>query len=202
MPTASTGQILGNTECFEPITSNVYTRRTLAGEFIIINKYLVNDLIKLDLWDDDMRQMLIAHNGSVQKLPIPSDLKELYKTVWEMSMKNIIDMSADRGNFIDQSQSLNLFLANADYGKLTSMHFYAWKKGLKTGMYYLRTKSAVNAIQFTINKDKLAAMEAKAELAENKSNQATSVEEFRARIEASRKAAEGEDEGDWLMCGR
>ncbi len=201
MPTASTGQILGNTECFEPITSNVYTRRTLAGEFIIINKYLVKDLIKLDLWNDDMRQMLIAHNGSVQKLPIPHELKELYKTVWEMSMKNIIDMSADRGNFIDQSQSLNLFLANADYGKLTSMHFYAWKKGLKTGMYYLRTKAAVNAIQFTIDKDKLAAMEAKAEQAENNQNKATSVAEFRARVEAARNAAESEDDGDCLMCG-
>lgn len=200
MPTASTGQILGNTECFEPITSNVYTRRTLAGEFIIINRYLVNDLIKLDLWDDDMRQMLIAHNGSVQRLPIPSELKLLYKTVWEMSMKNIIDMSADRGNFIDQSQSLNLFLETADYGKLTSMHFYAWEKGLKTGMYYLRTKAAVNAIKFTIDKDKLAAMEAKAKDLEVNDN-AISVAEFRAKIEASRKAAEGEDDGDCLMCG-
>jgi ribonucleoside-diphosphate reductase alpha chain len=200
MPTASTGQILGNTECFEPITSNVYTRRTLAGEFIIINKYLVKDLIKLDLWDDDMRQMLIAHNGSVQQLPIPHELKELYKTVWEMSMKNIIDMSADRGNFIDQSQSLNLFLEQADYSKLTSMHFYAWEKGLKTGMYYLRTKAAVNAIKFTIDKDKLEAMKAKAEGLETK-EEAVSVADFRARIEASRKAAEGEDDDDCLMCG-
>ena len=116
-------------------------------------------------------------------------------------MKNIIDMSADRGNFIDQSQSLNLFLANADYGKLTSMHFYAWKKGLKTGMYYLRTKAAVNAIQFTIDKDKLAAMEAKAEQAESNQKQATSVAEFRARVEAARSAAESEDDGDCLMCG-
>ena len=202
MPTASTGQILGNTECFEPITSNVYTRRTLAGEFIVINKYLVKDLIELDLWNDDMRQMLIADNGSVQNLPIPSKLKELYKTVWEMSMKNIIDMSADRGNFIDQSQSLNLFLADANYSKLTSMHFYAWEKGLKTGMYYLRTKSAVNAIKFTISKEKLAAMEEKAMQTETPEKpQATSVEEFRARIEASRRAAEGEDDGDCLMCG-
>ena len=201
MPTASTGQILGNTECFEPITSNVYTRRTLAGEFIVINKYLVNDLLALGLWDEDMRQMLMAHNGSVQQLPIPKNLKELYKTVYEMSMKNIIDMSADRGLFIDQSQSLNLFQKDPNYATLTSMHFYAWKKGLKTGMYYLRTKSAVNAIKFTLSKERLAAMEAKAKTYDDEAIKPMSVADFRAQIEASRNAAEGDDDGDCLMCG-
>ena len=153
MPTASTSQILGNNECFEPYTSNIYTRRVLSGEFIIVNKHLLNDLVELGLWSEDMKQDLMAANGSIQDIEgIPDDLKELYKTVWEMSMKDIIDMARHRGFFIDQSQSLNLFMEGATMSKLTSMHFYAWKSGLKTGMYYLRTKSAVDAIKFTLKK--------------------------------------------------
>ncbi len=157
MPTASTSQILGNNEAFEPYTSNIYTRRVLSGEFIVVNKHLLEDLVALGLWNNDMKEEIMRANGSIQHIDIiPQDLKELYKTVWEMSMKDIIDMSRQRGYFVDQSQSLNLFMQDPDYGKLTSMHFYAWKSGLKTGMYYLRTKSAVNAIQFTVSKKKEA----------------------------------------------
>jgi ribonucleoside-diphosphate reductase alpha chain len=157
MPTASTSQILGNNEAFEPYTSNIYTRRVLSGEFIVVNKHLLHDLVALGLWNDNLKQEIMRHNGSVQNIDaIPQDLKELYKTVWELSMKDIIDMSRQRGYFIDQSQSLNLFMQDANYSKLTSMHFYAWKSGLKTGMYYLRTKAAVDAIQFTLNNDKKA----------------------------------------------
>ena len=153
MPTASTSQILGNNECFEPYTSNLYTRRVLSGEFIIVNKHLLKDLVDLGLWNEDMKQELMRSNGSIQDIKqIPDELKELYKTVWEMSMKDIIDMARHRGYFIDQSQSLNLFMEGATMSKLTSMHFYAWKSGLKTGMYYLRTKSAVDAIKFTLDK--------------------------------------------------
>ncbi|MDC0386946.1 ribonucleoside-diphosphate reductase subunit alpha, partial [Flavobacteriaceae bacterium] len=149
MPTASTSQILGNNECFEPYTSNIYTRRVLSGEFIVVNKHLLEDLVERGLWNEDMKQELMRNNGSVQNIEgIPDDLKELYRTVWEMSMKDIIDMSRQRGYFIDQSQSLNLFMEGATMAKLTSMHFYGWKSGLKTGMYYLRTKSAVDAIKF------------------------------------------------------
>ena len=157
MPTASTSQILGNNEAFEPYTSNIYTRRVLSGEFIVVNKHLLEDLVELGLWNNEMKEDIMRANGSIQHIDsIPQDLKELYKTVWEMSMKDIIDMSRQRGYFIDQSQSLNLFMQDANYSKLTSMHFYAWKSGLKTGMYYLRTKSAVNAIQFTLsNKEKV-----------------------------------------------
>ncbi len=151
MPTASTSQILGNNECFEPYTSNIYTRRVLAGEFIVINKYLLQDLIALNLWNDQMRNTLIAANGSVQKIPqLPEHIKKIYRTVWEIPQKSIIDMAADRGAYICQSQSLNIHLQNPDFGKLTSMHFYAWQKGLKTGMYYLRTKAATDAIKFTV----------------------------------------------------
>jgi ribonucleoside-diphosphate reductase alpha chain len=153
MPTASTSQILGNNECFEPFTSNVYKRGTLSGEFIIVNKYLLRDLVKLGLWNDSMKNKIIAANGSIQDIEeIPQNIKDLYKTVWEISQKAIIDMAADRGAYIDQSQSLNLFLQNPNAAKLTSMHFYAWKKGLKTGMYYLRTKAAADAIKFTVEK--------------------------------------------------
>lgn len=154
MPTASTSQILGNNECFEPYTSNIYTRRTLSGEFIVVNKHLLHDLVKLGLWNDSVKNKLIAANGSVQKIEeIPDNLKELYKTAWEISQKTIIDMAADRGAFICQSQSLNIFMENANFAKLTSMHFYGWKKGLKTGMYYLRTKAATDAIKFTLDKE-------------------------------------------------
>jgi ribonucleoside-diphosphate reductase alpha chain len=153
MPTASTAQILGNNECFEPYTSNIYTRRVLSGEFIIVNKHLLKDLVKEGLWNMEMRQKIMAANGSVQNIPeIPARLKELYKTAWEISQKAIIDQAADRGAFICQSQSLNIFMEQANFGKLTSMHFYGWEKGLKTGMYYLRTKAATDAIKFTIDK--------------------------------------------------
>ena len=153
MPTASTSQILGNNECFEPYTSNIYTRRVLSGEFIVVNKHLLEDLVSLGLWNEELKQEIMRANGSIQNIDIiPDDIKELYKTVWELSMKDIIDMAKHRGYFIDQSQSLNLFVEGATMAKLTSMHFYAWKSGLKTGMYYLRTKSAVDAIKFTLDK--------------------------------------------------
>jgi ribonucleoside-diphosphate reductase alpha chain len=154
MPTASTAQILGNNECFEPYTSNIYTRRVLSGEFIVVNKHLLKDLVKENLWTNEMRQKLMASNGSVQNInEIPQRIKDLYKTAWEISQKAIIEQAADRGAYICQSQSLNIFMENANFGKLTSMHFYGWKKGLKTGMYYLRTKAATDAIKFTVNKD-------------------------------------------------
>jgi ribonucleoside-diphosphate reductase alpha chain len=154
MPTASTSQILGNNECFEPYTSNIYSRRTLSGEFIVVNKHLLKDLIGLGLWSDDMKHQLMAANGSVQHLPqVPQDIKDLYKTVWELSQKAIIDMAADRGAFICQSQSMNLFVESPNFGKLSSMHFYAWQKGLKTGMYYLRSKAAVDPIKFTVKQE-------------------------------------------------
>ena len=153
MPTASTSQILGNNECFEPYTSNIYTRRVLSGEFVVVNKHLLLDLVRLGLWNDEMKNEIIKANGSVQDIDsIPVNIKAIYKTVWEIKMKDIIDMSADRGRFIDQSQSLNLFIDQPNMGKITSMHFYAWEKGLKTGMYYLRTKAATQAIQFTVQK--------------------------------------------------
>ncbi|MFO0386618.1 MAG: ribonucleoside-diphosphate reductase subunit alpha [Flavobacteriales bacterium] len=153
MPTASTAQILGNNECFEPYTSNIYTRRVLAGEYIIVNKHLLKDLVNLGLWNEDLKNKLIAANGSVQALnEVPENLKALYKTSWEISQKAIIEMAADRGAFICQSQSLNVFMENPNFGKLTSMHFYAWERGLKTGMYYLRTKAATDAIKFTVDK--------------------------------------------------
>ena len=156
MPTASTSQILGNNECFEPYTSNIYTRRTLSGEFIVANKHLMRDLIAAGLWSETMRQKLINTNGSVQSIPeIPQHLKDIYKTVWEISQKAIIDMSADRGAYICQSQSLNIHLTDPNFGKLTSMHFYAWRKGLKTGMYYLRSTAAADAIKFTLDKSAL-----------------------------------------------
>ena len=157
MPTASTAQILGNNECFEPYTSNVYTRRVLSGEFIIVNKHLLKDLVKEGIWDKSMRQKIMAANGSVQNIEeVPEALKQLYKTAWEISQKSIIEQAADRGAYICQSQSLNIFMENANFGKLTSMHFYGWEKGLKTGMYYLRTKAATDAIKFTVDKDVIA----------------------------------------------
>jgi ribonucleoside-diphosphate reductase alpha chain len=156
MPTASTSQILGNNECFEPYTSNIYTRRVLAGEFTIVNKHLLEDLMSLGLWTPDIKNKLIAHNGSVQQIDeIPQEMKNLYKTVWEISQKTLINMAADRGAFIDQSQSFNVFIAEPTVPKLTSMHFYSWKKGLKTGMYYLRTRPAVDAIKFTVDQQAL-----------------------------------------------
>ena len=205
MPTASTSQILGNNECFEPYTSNIYTRRVLSGEFIVVNKHLLEDLVNLGLWNEDMKQELMRANGSIQHIEgIPADIKELYKTVWEMSMKDIIDMSRQRGYFIDQSQSLNLFMEGATMAKLTSMHFYAWKSGLKTGMYYLRTKSAVDAIKFTLSndakKEKVAAA-ATATAAKAVPNpvpvEPLSPQELKQMLQQSR---ESEDD-DCLMCG-
>jgi ribonucleoside-diphosphate reductase alpha chain len=152
MPTASTSQILGNNECFEPYTSNIYARRVLSGEFVVVNKHLLKDLVKLGIWNDKLKNKIISANGSVQNIDeIPQNVKDIYKTVWEIKMKTIIDMAADRGAYICQSQSLNLFVQEPNFAKLTSMHFYAWKKGLKTGMYYLRTKAAADAIKFTVD---------------------------------------------------
>jgi ribonucleoside-diphosphate reductase alpha chain len=207
MPTASTSQILGNNEAFEPYTSNIYTRRVLSGEFIVVNKHLLHDLVERGLWNETMKQEIMRHNGSVQNIAsVPTDLKELYKTVWEMSMKDIIDMSRQRGYFIDQSQSLNLFMQDATYAKLTSMHFYAWKSGLKTGMYYLRTKAAVDAIKFTLNNDKVAApieVESKPKYEKveaipvvNEPVEMT-AEEYRAMIELAKNAGPEDCE----MCG-
>ena len=196
MPTASTSQILGNNECFEPYTSNIYTRRTLSGEYIVVNKHLLNDLIALGLWNEDMKHTLMASNGSVKDIPsIPEELKALYKTVWELSQKAIIDMAADRGAFICQSQSMNLFVENPNYGKLSSMHFYAWQKGLKTGMYYLRSKAATDPIKFTV-KQKAQQEVAAAKKASFATDNSTMPEN---------EAAEGQvcnlDDPDCLMCG-
>ncbi len=185
MPTASTAQILGNNECFEPYTSNIYTRRVLSGEFIIVNKHLLKDLVKEGLWNQEMRQKIMAANGSVQNIQeVPQRLKDLYKTAWEISQKAIIDLAADRGAYICQSQSLNIFMENANFGKLTSMHFYGWEKGLKTGMYYLRTKAATDAIKFTIDKNVVAQPTAK------------SLEEAQAEVACSL-----DDPDNCEMCG-
>ena len=220
MPTASTSQILGNNECFEPYTSNIYTRRVLSGEFIIVNKHLLEDLVALGLWNEGLKQEIMRANGSIQNIDgIPEDIKELYRTVWELSMKDIIDMSKHRGYFIDQSQSLNLFVEGATMAKLTSMHFYAWKSGLKTGMYYLRTKSAVDAIKFTLDnktkeetpvqekKEDPKVVEKKKETAKKtaqKFSKATEIDvkpmspEEMKELVAKTKEGEGDD---CLMCG-
>ena len=155
MPTASTGIILGNTETFQIQTSNIYKRQTLSGEFLLVNRYLVKQLTKRNLWDKNMRDNIILENGSVQNIPnFPEDLKKIYKTVWETSQKTVIDMAADRAPFIDQTQSMNLWLSDPTFGKVNSMHMYAWKKGLKTGMYYLRSPSAVDAVKVTVSSEK------------------------------------------------
>jgi ribonucleotide reductase alpha subunit len=152
MPTASTSQMLSNNECFEPFTSNIYVRRTLAGEFVCVNRYLLHTLIQRGLWSKQIREILIAHNGSVQNIPgMPEDIKRLYPTVWELKLRTQVDMAADRGAFIDQSQSFNVHMTDASVSKLTSLHFYAWKKGLKTGMYYLRSQPAADPIKFTVD---------------------------------------------------
>merc|ERR1712139_171975 len=155
MPTASTAQILGNNESFEPYTQNLYVRRVLSGEFVQVNRHLLRDLIERGLWNEEMRMQLIAHNGSVQHLDLPADIKELYKTVWEIKQRGVLDMAADRGAYIDQSQSLNIHMTDATTAKLSSMHFHGWQLGLKTGMYYLRTKAATDAIKFTVDVDKV-----------------------------------------------
>merc|ERR1719213_779606 len=155
MPTASTAQILGNNESFEPYTQNLYVRRVLSGEFVQVNRHLLRDLIERKLWTEDLRMQLIARNGSVQQLDLPADLKELYKTVWEIKQRIVLDMAADRGAYIDQSQSLNIHMIDATTAKLSSMHFHGWQLGLKTGMYYLRTKAATDAIKFTVDVEKV-----------------------------------------------
>merc|ERR1712060_1014082 len=155
MPTASTAQILGNNESFEPYTQNLYVRRVLSGEFVSVNRHLLKDLVERKLWTEDLRMQLIAHNGSVQNLDLPADLRELYKTVWEIKQRIVLDMAADRGAYIDQSQSLNIHMVDATTAKLSSMHFHGWQLGLKTGMYYLRTKAATDAIKFTVEVDKM-----------------------------------------------
>ncbi|MDQ3534044.1 MAG: ribonucleoside-diphosphate reductase subunit alpha, partial [Bacteroidota bacterium] len=186
MPTASTSQILGNNECFEPYTSNIYTRRVLSGEFIVVNKHLLKDLIRLNLWNDEMKNKLIESNGSIQKIAgIPQHIKDIYKTVWEISQKAIIDMSADRGAYICQSQSLNIHLQDANFGKLTSMHFHAWKRGLKTGLYYLRTKAAADAIKFTVEK---------------KANEVPKVQDMKNQNQAD-MACSIDNKDDCLACG-
>ncbi|XP_070553949.1 ribonucleoside-diphosphate reductase large subunit-like [Ptychodera flava] len=198
MPTASTAQILGNNEAIEPYTSNIYSRRVLSGEFQVVNHHLLKDLTELGLWDDDMKNMLIANNGSIQDIEgIPEDIKMLYRTVWEISQKNIIIMAADRGAFIDQSQSLNIHIAEPNYGKLSSMHFFAWKKGLKTGMYYLRTRPAADPIKFTLDKTKAA----------SKQSQAIAKEEAAKKEAAAKEANQAamvcslQNKDECLMCG-
>jgi ribonucleoside-diphosphate reductase alpha subunit len=199
MPTASTSQILGNNECFEPYTSNIYTRRTLSGEYIVVNKHLLKDLIGYGLWNDDMKHKLMASNGSIQQIDeVPQELKELYKTVWELSQKVIIDMSADRGAFICQSQSLNLFVENANFGKLSSMHFYAWQKGLKTGMYYLRSKAAVDPIKFTVKAE--AQQEVKVKAAATAAAAETVVKITPIEISDLEGKACSIDDPDCIMC--
>jgi ribonucleoside-diphosphate reductase alpha chain len=187
MPTASTSQILGNNECFEPYTSNIYSRRVLSGEFAIVNKHLLRDLVKINLWNENMKNKLISANGSVQDIDeIPQDLKNLYKTSWEIKQKVIIDMAADRGAYVCQSQSMNIFMQDPNFGKLTSMHFYAWKAGLKTGMYYLRTKSAVDAVKFTVDKQALQQTSPSTELVTEKP---LDYKEYAAKNEEKAKAA-------------
>merc|ERR1712241_55870 len=204
MPTASTAQILGNNEGIEAYTSNIYSRRVLSGEFQVVNQHLLRDLTELDLWDDEMKNKLIASNGSIQGIEeIPEDIRDLYKTVWEVSQKTILKMGADRGAFIDQSQSLNIHVAEPNYGKLTSMHFHGWKLGLKTGMYYLRTKAASAAIQFTVDKKKLK------DVTNNKENTAPGGAGDIVRSPLKAKNEENlaamvcsiENKEDCLMCG-
>ena len=184
MPTASTSQILVNNECFEPFTSNLYTRGTLSGTHIVINEHLVKDLEELDLWNDEIRNGLMRDNGSVMNLPVPTEIKERYKTAFEMKMKPLIDMAADRQKFVCQAQSMNLFLDNPTFGQVSSMHMYAWQSKLKTGMYYLRGKPAANATKFTVKE---------------KSVELSPEESFKAMIEKSRLAAENGDD-DCMMC--
>ncbi len=195
MPTASTSQILGNNECFEPYTSNIYSRRVLSGEFAVVNKHLLRDLVKLGMWNDSLKNKIIASNGSIQSIPeIPQNIKDIYKTVWEIKQRTIIDMAADRGAYICQSQSLNLFIQDANFAKLSSAHFYAWKKGLKTGMYYLRTKAAADAIKFTVDQAALSVPvlgNEDALVVERGQSQLLSFEEQQAQLSCSLDNPEG-----------
>ena len=216
MPTASTSQILGNNECFEPYTSNIYARRVLSGEFTVVNNHLLADLTELGLWDPKFKNELIANNGSVQGLELPDDLKAIYKTVWEIKQRILVDMAADRGAFIDQSQSFNVHMSDANSGKLTSLHFYAWKKGLKTGMYYLRSRAAADAVKFTVdpnsvkakNKDKVEALPAVDK--ENAKPNAAAVAKKMAAVDpdmeeealmAAKLACSLANKDDCVMCG-
>ena len=212
MPTASTSQILGNNECFEPYTSNIYARRVLSGEFTVVNNHLLADLTELGLWDPSLKNDLIANNGSVQGLDIPDNLKAIYKTVWEIKQRVLVDMAADRGAFIDQSQSFNVHMSDANSGKLTSLHFYAWKKGLKTGMYYLRSRAAADAVKFTVDPAKAAQAKAKAEkvVAEDKENAAANGAEKKKSADpdmeeeaymAAKLACSLANKDDCVMCG-
>ena len=213
MPTASTSQILGNNECFEPYTSNIYARRVLSGEFTVVNQHLLSDLTEMGLWDPSLKNELIANNGSVQTLDIPDNLKEIYKTVWEIKQRILVDMAADRGAFIDQSQSFNVHMSDANSGKLTSLHFYAWKKGLKTGMYYLRSRAAADAVKFTVDPAKAAQAKAKAAekvVAEDKENAAANGAEKKKSADpdmeeeaymAAKLACSLANKDDCVMCG-
>ena len=196
MPTASTSQILGNNECFEPYTSNIYARRVLSGEFTVVNQHLLSDLTEMGLWDPSLKNELIANNGSVQSLDIPDNLKEIYKTVWEIKQRILVDMAADRGAFIDQSQSFNVHMSDANSGKLTSLHFYAWKKGLKTGMYYLRSRAAADAVKFTVDPNSVKAKNAsKKEVVGDKENQP-------ANGEGAKKSVDPDAEEEALMAAK
>mmetsp|Transcript_1031 Transcript_1031/g.4197 ORF Transcript_1031/g.4197 Transcript_1031/m.4197 type:complete len:840 (-) Transcript_1031:329-2848(-) len=196
MPTASTSQILGNNECFEPYTSNIYARRVLSGEFTVVNQHLLSDLTEMGLWDPSLKNELISNNGSVQTLDIPDDLKDIYKTVWEIKQRILVDMAADRGAFIDQSQSFNVHMSDANSGKLTSLHFYAWKKGLKTGMYYLRSRAAADAVKFTVDPNSVKAKKApKKEVVGDKENQP-------ANGEGAKKSVDPDAEEEALMAAK
>ena len=203
MPTASTAQILGNNECFEPYTSNIYTRRTLSGEFIVVNNHLLRDLTKLGMWNETMKNQRIAANGPIQNIQeIPENLRALYRTAWEISQRAILDMAADRGAYICQSQSLNVFMENASAPKLTSMHFHAWRSGLKTGMYYLRTKAATDAIKFTVDKKyKDQPVEAEVAVAETTPAAAVAAKDVTEMTHEEQVAACSIDNGpDCEMC--
>merc|ERR1711935_1325693 len=213
MPTASTSQILGNNECFEPYTSNIYARRVLSGEFTVVNNHLLSDLTELGLWDPSLKNELISNNGSVQGLDIPDELKAIYKTVWEIKQRVLVDMAADRGAFIDQSQSFNVHMSDANSGKLTSLHFYAWKKGLKTGMYYLRSLAAADAVKFTVDPTAAAAKKAAAKKeTEDKENAPTVVADGKKKpaadpdmeeeaLMAAKLACSLANKDDCVMCG-
>ena len=194
MPTASTSQILGNNECFEPYTSNIYTRRVLSGEFVVVNQHLLSDLTAMGLWSPALKNHMVAANGSVQGLPIPDELKKIYKTVWEVKQRTLVDMAADRGAYIDQSQSFNVHMSDANFGKLTSLHFHAWKKGLKTGMYYLRTRAAADAIKFTVD---TAALKENVGAGNKVQEQQTAEEEQKLAA----MVCSLENKEDCLMCG-
>ena len=194
MPTASTAQILGNNESFEPYTSNIYTRRVLSGEFVVVNQHLLSDLTAMGLWSPALKNHMVAANGSVQGLPIPDELKNIYKTVWEVKQRVLVDMAADRGAYIDQSQSFNVHMSDANFGKLTSLHFHAWKKGLKTGMYYLRTRAAADAIKFTVD---TAALKENVGAGNKVQEQQTAEEEQKLAA----MVCSLENKEDCLMCG-